>query len=118
MSTTLEYFGLGAVGALAPEIVRLYSLAKSNDKYKFTPFYLIMSVVFAALGGLLAIVLPTENLQSALYAGIGTPLIISSVLKKATGQAESGQPQTNGEKKAAAPRAAHPSRMASFLAGI
>jgi hypothetical protein len=74
-------FGIGMVGAVAPEIVRLYSL-RSQGGEKLSGFYLGISVLFAALGGFVALILPATTLWGAFYAGISTPVVISTALKK------------------------------------
>jgi hypothetical protein len=83
MDPTLKYFLIGAAGGLAPEAVRLYSIATSGVQFKFSWFYVITSVVFAALSGLVAILLPSENGLSAFYAGISTPVLVNTAMKKA-----------------------------------
>jgi hypothetical protein len=79
-----KLFFAGAIGALAPEIVRLYTLATDGKTFAWSPaLYIPMSLLIAALGGFIAVILPTGNLQSAFYAGIGTPALIAAVARKA-----------------------------------
>ena len=73
-------FAVGMVGALAPEIVRLYGLR--NSPQQFSRFYLVASAAFAALGGIVALLLPATTLWAAFYAGISTPTLISTAVKK------------------------------------
>lgn len=80
----LVVFAVGMAGALAPEIVRLYTLRQQGQA--FTVFYFVISLLFAALGGLVAIVLPATTLWGAFYAGISAPVIVSAALKKGLGQ--------------------------------
>lgn len=77
-------FLLGCAGAMAPEIVRLYKLRENADQFNWSWFYLIISFVFAALGGLLAWILPTTTYYGAFYAGVTTPIIVTTILKKAS----------------------------------
>jgi hypothetical protein len=77
----LAAFGIGMIGAVAPEIVRLYEL-RSQGGQDFSVFYVVISLIFAALGGLVALVLPATTLWGAFYAGISTPVLISTALKK------------------------------------
>ena len=73
----LTIFGLGCVGAAAPEFVRLY---KSRSKpVAFPPSYYLISILFFFLGGLVAVILPTSTPWGAFYAGISLPSIISGV---------------------------------------
>jgi len=75
-------FLLGAVGALAPEIVRLYTIRSKPRLFRWSRFYLITSLLFAILGGVMAFVLPATSYWGALYVGISTPLLVNTVLKK------------------------------------
>src|SRR5688572_9924307 len=75
-------FLLGAAGALAPEIIRLYNLRREGAG-GFSLFYLAISLAFAGLGGLVAVILPSTTLLAAFYAGISTPVLISSGLRQA-----------------------------------
>jgi hypothetical protein len=79
------FFLLGAVGALAPEAVRLYQLRNNPASFTFTWFYVLISIPFLILGGVMALVLPAENAHAALYAGISTPLVVNSVFKHGAG---------------------------------
>lgn len=85
MNWNWTMFVLGAVGALAPEIVRLYQLRNDPASFTFSWFYVFVSVPFVVLGGIMAVVLPAQNAQSALYAGISTPLVVNSILKHGAG---------------------------------
>jgi ABC-type transport system involved in cytochrome c biogenesis permease subunit len=78
-------FLLGAVGALAPEIVRVYEIRNDPHRFTWSWFYLIVSLLFVALGGFVAMILPAENPQGAFYAGISTPVLVNTVLKKGSG---------------------------------
>lgn len=73
----IEVFAFGAVGALAPEILRLYRLRNRPDRFKWSWFYLLVSLLFAGLGGVVATVLPATTAWSALYAGLSTPILIT-----------------------------------------
>ena|ERR1700690_4174165 len=75
----ITIFALGCVGALAPEIIRLYKL-RSRPWKKFSPFYLIISGIYAGLGGVVALVLPSVTVWAALYAGVTLPTLISTVV--------------------------------------
>lgn len=72
-------FALGCLGALAPEVLRLYKLR--NRPPKFSAWYWCISVVYALLGGVVAVLLPAVNLWAALYAGITTPTLISTAAR-------------------------------------
>lgn len=78
----IKYFVIGAVGGLAPEIVRLYEIARQGGQFRISTFYVVMSLIFAALAGLVALLLPSTNALGAFYAGISTPVLINTALKK------------------------------------
>ena len=121
MDMGLKTFLVGSAGALAPEVVRLYTLATGGQRMTWSPgFYIPVSIAFAALGGLIAMVLPSENLQTALYTGIATPVLVSTVLKKAQGPQTTQQApapvKSLGAGSVPAPAVApRLSRVASFL---
>jgi len=75
-------FVIGCIGALAPEILRLYNL-RTNPQFEWSWFYLGISVCFALLGGLIAWILPTTTYYGAFYAGVATPVIVSTILRRA-----------------------------------
>jgi hypothetical protein len=74
---------LGALGALAPEIVRLYTIRRSPEKFEWSSFYLIVSLLYAGLGGVLAIFLPATTAWGAIYVGASTPVLINSMIRTA-----------------------------------
>jgi hypothetical protein len=74
-------FLLGCIGALAPEIVRLYKLRHRPPKSIISLWYFVTTAVYAALGGVVAVTLPAVTLWGALYAGITTPVLISTAAK-------------------------------------
>jgi hypothetical protein len=74
-------FVLGAVGALAPEIVRLWKIRSEPQRFAWSWFYLIVSMLFACLGGIVAVLLPSENARAAFYAGISTPVLVNTAAK-------------------------------------
>lgn len=75
-------FLIGCIGALAPEILRLYSLRNNPDRFKWSWFFIGISILFASLGGLVALLLPATTYWGAFYVGISTPVLINTALKK------------------------------------
>jgi hypothetical protein len=110
MSSTLV-FALGAAGALAPEIVRLYSLRTKRNRFHWSSFYVVISILFASLGGLLAVALPATTKWGAIYVGVSTPVLVNTILKKVS----LGHTEFKGQTDVSAP--AQPS-LRSFLEGI
>jgi hypothetical protein len=72
---TLYVFVVGAVGAAAPEIVRLYR-ARSRRFTIHSP-NIAISCLFFALGGFIAVILPASTPWGAFYVGVSTPVLIS-----------------------------------------
>lgn len=108
MDTRLTFL-LGVIGALAPEIVRLYSIR--TKQFKWSWFYLIISVLFACLGGVIAMFLPTVTYWGAFYAGISTPVFVNKILEK-------GMDISQPELKGPGLPFARPSFLRSFVRGL
>jgi hypothetical protein len=82
---TTSVFLLGGVGALAPDIVRIYNLRETGEFGQFTVGYLLASLGMAVIGAVVAWALPATTARSALFAGIAAPAIISTVVRNAGG---------------------------------
>ena len=67
-------FLLGCLGALAPEIFRLYDMRLKLDQLKLSFCYVLVSTAYAGLGGVWAIILPSVTLYAAFYAGLTMPI--------------------------------------------
>lgn len=102
-------FLLGAVGAAAPEILRLYELRTNPQQFNWTWAYLLLTGPFLLLGGLVAVILPATTVWGAFYTGLSLPVIISAAAKKvqisaagpaATTRAASGTPSPQSGFKA------------------
>jgi uncharacterized membrane protein YfcA len=75
-----KLFTAGCVGALAPELVRFYRLRHSELlRIRHVRRYVIVSVLFVALGGAVAVLLEASSLHAAFYMGISLPAIVSTV---------------------------------------
>jgi hypothetical protein len=75
-------FILGFLGACAPEIVRLHRMrTKPPPRKEFSWFYFIISIVYASLGGAIAIMLPAVTQYGAFYAGVTMPCTLSAMLR-------------------------------------
>lgn len=68
-------FMAGAVGAAAPEIVRLYRAR--NRRFMIRAPNIAISCLFFALGGFIAVILPATTPWGAFYVGVSTPVLIS-----------------------------------------
>ena len=74
----LIIFGYGFIGAIAPEIIRQYQLMQRGKEITIPPQFYIVSVVFAIVGGFIAIALDARTPQAALYNGISFPSILKT----------------------------------------
>jgi hypothetical protein len=108
MNSAVVYL-LGMVGALAPEVVRLYSIRHDPARFRWSWFYLAVSLAFAALGGVIALVLPATTYWGALYVGVSTPVLVTSMVKK-------GRDSSKAELKG--PRRRRYSAFDSYLNGL
>jgi hypothetical protein len=74
-----EYFIAGCLGAVAPEVVRLYETSRQRAAgVSFSLFYWVISVVYACLAGYVASIFP--GLTGPFYAfcvGVGFDLIVN-----------------------------------------
>ncbi|MEU3645212.1 hypothetical protein AB0E59_17650 [Lentzea sp. NPDC034063] len=75
-------FALGMAGALAPEVIRLYSIRQNPKNFRWSWFYVAVSLLFAGLGGVLALALPATTYWGALYVGVSTPVLITTIARK------------------------------------
>jgi hypothetical protein len=71
-----ELFVHGCIGALAPEVVRLYNFRQARKKIKFSRFYLVISLLYVALGGYIASVFPGIS-QGFWAACIGSSTVLN-----------------------------------------
>ena len=81
-----EVFFIGCVGAIAPEILRLYKL-RNSLRFTWSWAYVLISIVFVLLGGFVAYILEPSNNYAAFYSGVGTPFIINAITKETQGVA-------------------------------
>lgn len=107
-------FLVGIVGASAPEVIRLYSL-RNDSGQAFSAYYVVISLLFAALGGFVAVILPATTLWGAFYAGVSTPTVVSTALKKGI-EMKNGPLRNAGDTGPGRPRA--PASFAAFLRGL
>ncbi|MFX0206016.1 MAG: hypothetical protein ACFFDT_08510 [Candidatus Hodarchaeota archaeon] len=80
-----EFFIHGCIGALAPEVVRLYNLRQIKNRVKFSRFYFIISVLYIGLGGYIASIFP--GISKAFWAaciGSSTVLNVNMMIKIGT----------------------------------
>ena len=81
MLENYNFFFIGCVGAIAPEILRLYRL-RNSLRFTWSWGYILISIVFVLLGGFVAYILEPSNNYAAFYSGVGTPFIINAITKE------------------------------------
>jgi hypothetical protein len=74
-------FLLGCLGALAPEILRLYKERWQLKNLRFSLGYFAISAVYASLGGVMALILQPSNMRTAIYAGLTLDVTLSAIAK-------------------------------------
>jgi len=75
--------GLGAVGAIAPDILILYSKRFSMPAFEFLSWqYIVATILYVGLGAVVATIVPLEGRGSewkAFGVGFSLPLVLASV---------------------------------------
>lgn len=72
---------LGAVGAAAPEVLRLYKIVTNRSSEPLPQFgypYFLISLLFVAVGGVFAVAWGENNAFKCIWVGLSLPVIISS----------------------------------------
>ena len=74
-------FAWGAVGAAAPEVVRLFKIVSdpAGSAPRISRPYFPISLVFIALGGAFAVAWGENNPLKCLWVGVSLPVIVSSL---------------------------------------
>jgi hypothetical protein len=112
------HFLLGALGAIAPEVVRQFNVLRDGGTYTWSPALIFFSLFYAVIAGVVATVLPSANLYSAFYNGISTDVLIGKAHAAAAGTKKKKTSQTKAAAKANANTSAPPPRLSpldSFL---
>ena len=80
-----QLFLLGALGAVAPEVVRQINVLRDGGTYTWSPALIFFSALYAVIAGVVALILPSANLYSAFYNGISTDVLIGKAHAAAAG---------------------------------
>jgi hypothetical protein len=78
-----ERWFYGLVGAAAPEVVRFYSLVKKPTEPELPndiALYLIVSLLFIAIGGIFATAFEDDNKARCFYFGVSFPTVVSPLV--------------------------------------
>ena len=76
-------FGVGVIGAAAPEILRLYTIREDPSKFRWSRYFVVISLVYVALGGFVALLFQPSSYYSAFYTGLAFPFIVNSLSERA-----------------------------------
>ena len=107
------FFLLGALGALAPEVVRQVNVLRDGGTYTWSPSLIVFSLLYAGIAGVVAMILPSANLYSAFYNGISTDVLIGKAHAAVAGTKKKKTSQTKAAGAEAAPARLSP--LHSFL---
>jgi hypothetical protein len=75
----------GALGAVAPEIVRIYRVITGASQGRLPVFgrrYFVISIVFAVMSGLIVLASGKSSPFECLWIGVSVPAIISHLLRR------------------------------------
>lgn len=81
----LVRFLWGALGAVAPEIVRVYRVTTGVSQGRLPVFgrrYFLISVMFAVMSGLIVLASGRTTPLECIWIGVSVPAIISHVLRR------------------------------------
>lgn len=87
----LSIFLFGCLGALAPEVIRHYNLRTKKAHLSWSWFYVLATLAFTLLGGVIAWILPSTNYYGAFYAGVAFPNIVNSLVRNSDPEIVTGQ---------------------------
>jgi hypothetical protein len=76
----LANFGIGCVGAIAPEAFRLYNL-RTQPVLRWSGAYLMFSIPFIFIGGFVAWVLEPTTRWAAFYTGLTAPVLLTTTMR-------------------------------------
>jgi hypothetical protein len=97
------HFLLGALGAIAPEVVRQINILRDGGTYSWSPALIFFSLIYAAIAGVVAAILPSANLYSAFYNGISTDVLIGKAHAAAAGTRNKKTSHTKATASASTP---------------
>jgi hypothetical protein len=75
-------FLIGCTGAAAPEAWRLYNL-RTQAVFRWSWGYLVFSIPFILLGGIIAWILEPTSKWAAFYSGLTAPVLLTTAMKDA-----------------------------------
>jgi hypothetical protein len=91
----MKIFIAGCIGAIAPEILRLYAVRSKRRTIEFSKFYILISLAYILLGGYFAMIFPGVN--SEFYGaviGVGLVCVVNTMNKIAEKIVKSISPES------------------------
>jgi len=82
-------FLFGALGAIAPEVIRLYKARTKGIRISNWVFYSSITIAFIGTAGVLANVLGARSTYGSFYVGLTWPTLVSTMLSKKPAQTTS-----------------------------
>jgi hypothetical protein len=76
----LANFGIGCIGAIAPEALRLYNL-RTQPVLRWSGTYLMFSIPFIFIGGFVSWVLEPTTRWAAFYTGLTAPVLLTTAMR-------------------------------------
>ena len=93
----LIIFACGCIGAVAPEIIRLYKLRQHRGDIDFPWWYFAITIALAVLGGVVAVMLDSSPIWSAFVAGAAIQYTISALAGSGDGMVATQKPSLSDE---------------------
>ena len=73
-----ETFTWGLIGAVSPEVIRAYLILRETNDFYYPKKLILITILLAALGGVIAIAFESATPLNAILIGFATPTIVST----------------------------------------
>jgi hypothetical protein len=78
----MRIFIAGCIGALAPEVVRLYEMRSRRRTVRFDRFYICVSIAYILLGGYTASIFPGATTEfTSMSIGVGLVCVVNTMAR-------------------------------------
>lgn len=72
-------FVLGCIGAMTPEIIRLYKIKTIKPSIDNITYYVLLNIAYIIMGGVVAWLLEASSFYAAFYIGASWDTMISAI---------------------------------------